>query len=510
VQQLKETVFSGDQLKNPGPLATIAVILLLTSGCISPTSDFDFNPLFRSACHQEQESSDRDIFIPFFSTRSSPDISSWTLRPLMTSKSDESRQRFELDFLPPFGRYANNEYGTNARFWPIYSYTKTYHSGAGEDVDWVVFPILYGGHSHDGEDYFAFFPFGGRVRDFLSYDTFDFVLWPLFQQVTKIATGVSVSTSILWLFAWTHGGDRDGSFQALPFYMHRKWKDKYDKYSVLWPFFHYQKLRLDSDHPATMYSVWPLFLHEKSDNHYRFGLIGPLLFMGPFIQLASETPDLWEGKPNFDSKSYYNYDLPWPLVHIEKTRDYEKFRIFPFYSHFSQPGFDSKAYLIPFFWLRKEQNDKYNKTSFFFTPIFHYNTKEYNDGSGEDTYCQLWPIFHNTIMANGARDFSTLSLIPYRTEKWLASLEEVLWPFWNIYRRRVDNSGASRHSALFGLFSYYQDRYESRFSVPILYNNKYFHKLGWEHNFLFGLFSVGGDNDGLNKLRLLYIPIIDP
>lgn len=489
-------------------IITCILLILFFSGCVFPGGDWDFNPIFRTEDHKSRGAQDQAVGLPFFESRQEKELSKWTLRPLITCASDRSKQKVEGYFIPPFGHYKSDPNKTKIRFWPIYSYQKTSHFGTEDDVDWVLFPLLFGGHSDSGEDYFAIFPLGGHIRNFLSFDSFTFVLWPLFQQVTKASTN-STSTSFLWLYAYTEDGPRDGSFQILPFYMHRTWKERYDRYSVLWPFFHYQENKKDTDHPTRKYALWPLFLHESSDNYHKFGLLGPLLFMGPFIQTCRETPDQWQGEPNTEGHSYYLYDLPWPILHMEKNREFERFRILPFYSHYQAPGFDSKAYLIPFFWLRKEENKNYRKTNFFFVPLFHYRHKEYVNGLGEDLYYQLWPLFHNSSYATGEKDFSMLSPIPYRTKEWLAAVDEVLWPFWNIYRYREDAAGAGRHSALFGLFSYYKDPFESRFSVPIIYNNKYSQEDRWEHSLLLNMFSWGGDGNGLNKLRLFFIPFID-
>ncbi len=485
----------------------------LLSGCLTAGLGADASPLLRTGFHRATGESEAELLVPIFAERNSPGRSEWAVRPLMGYRRNEAEDFTEFDFLPPLGRYFRHDDRTRFRFWPLYSYSKVARP-EGDDVDWIFFPLLFGGRSPGGENYFAFFPLGGCIRDFLTYDSFSFALWPLYQRVTKKISAAEKrrSTSFLLLFGWTDGGRMDGSWHALPFYMKSVWKGRYKKYSVLWPFFHYQEKALDTDHPAKAYGFWPLFHLEGADNYYRYGFIGPLIFLGPLVQLGREVPDRWEGKPNGAQNAYYIYDVPWPLVHIEKTRDCERFRIFPFYSHYREEdatsSFDSKSFLTPLFWLRNSKNLEYEKSDFFFIPLVTRIHKVYADHRGEDSYFQLWPLFHTDSTFDGGYDFSTLSLMPSRLATPLEAVDRLFWPFWNLYRYQEEPTGAQRHKALFNLISAYYDDAESRFSIPLLYNYLNVDGVGWEHNFLWKLLTIEGDDEGLQNMRLLFIPIV--
>jgi hypothetical protein len=495
-------------------LYTMALLpaALFFPGCVAAGPDNDISPLLRSAFNDATEEKETELFVPFFAAAETPEEKGWALRPLIGLRRNRTAGITECDFLPPFGRYFSHNDRCFFRFWPLYSYTKMTRE-EGDDVDWTLFPILFGGHSAGGENYFAIFPLGGRIRNFLSYDSFDFALWPLYQRVTKtVFDPPRRSTSFLLLFGWTSGGPTDGSCHVLPFYMKSAWKGKYNKYSLLWPFFHYQEKGLNTSHPAKVHAFWPLAHVERADNYHRYGLIGPILLMPPLIQFAREIPDHWQGKPNVKKKAYYLYDLPWPLVHVEKTREYERFRLFPFYSHFheerSGASFDSKCFLIPFFWLRNSRTVEYRKSDFFFVPLVTRINKMYSGGGGEDSYFQLWPLFHSDSTRQGGEDFSFLSLMPSRVAPFLKPVERLAWPFWSLYRYQRDPAGAVRHRFLFSLISSYRDETESRFSIPLLYNYTSAGGGDWEHNFLWKLISVDGDGDGLKNVRFLFIPVV--
>jgi hypothetical protein len=162
--------------------------------------------------------------------------------------------------------------------------------------------------------------------------------------------------------------------------------------------------------------------------------------------------------------------------------------------------------LIPFFWYRKDKQEKYEKKDFHFVPFFHSSTKTFRDGSGSDSYLQVWPLFHNWSKTDGSREFATLSIFPLRL---FVSLDKLLWPFFNIYKYHREPSGATRHDAVLGLITAYDDPDEFRFSFPLLYSHTSHRTRGWNHSFLFGLISFGGGEEGLKKLRLLYIPLLD-
>ncbi len=494
---------------------SVAGAVLFLSGCRASKPEADLSPLVRASFHKSTDQSEWDGIIPLLSGINDPGEKEWAFRPLIRHRRDKKKNRSECDFIPPLGRYVSHDGVTRLRFWPLYYYGKEV-TNSREEIDWILFPLLFGGRSSDGDNYFAFFPLGGRIRHFLTYETFDFALWPFYQRVTKkVFDPPRTSTSILLLFGWSEGNPKSRSFHILPFYMRDEWQGKHRKYSVLWPFFHYQEKGLDTKHPAKAYGFWPLFHWERADNYYRHGFIGPLLFMGPLVQLQKEIPDLWEAepgswkrKPNTNEEAYYLYDVPWPLVRIEKTRTHERFRIFPFYSHFSRKGFDSKAFLIPFCWLRKTKTPEHRKRDFLFIPLVTSIRKEYlAEGKGADSYFHLWPLFHKKSMNDGSLDVSVLSLIPFRHVKPLDSVDKLAWPFWSLYRYKKENTGAVRHQFLFTLISMYRDEAESRFSIPLLYSYRNIREEEWGHDFIWKLLSIEGDTGGLKSVRLLFFPL---
>lgn len=492
--------------------AALAWIALHLPGCTFTAPDADYSPLWRSAHHNMTDESEVDIAVPFWARKTSPRFQGWTLRPLWTYRRDPVTNKADCDFLAPLGRYYRQGKRSHHRFWPLFFHTRLERHN-GPDIDWMFLPFFFGGSDPEKGNYFAFFPIGGTIEDFLSYDSFSFVLWPIYQKVRKkVSTNeYRTSTSILLLIGWSEGGRIDESYHILPFYMKSVWKGKYRKYSVLWPFFHYQELGLDTKHPAKAYGFWPLFHIENADNYYRHGFIGPILFLGPLLQFAREVPDRWHGKPNTERRSYYHYDVPWPILRFKRSREYERTRIFPFYSYYrettSTSTFTSRTYLTPIFWDRDTETLSFSKSEFYFVPLYTRIRKTYKARSGQDEYVHIWPFFYSDVTADGGAVFSCLNLMPLRRVRPFEPVDRILRPFWNLYRYERDPSGAERHKALFHLLSIYDDEREYRFSIPLLYNYLFTEDDGWRHNVLWKVFSIAGDGDGLKSLEVLFIPI---
>ncbi|MFA7256724.1 MAG: hypothetical protein WC047_04040, partial [Kiritimatiellales bacterium] len=67
---------------------------------------------------------------------------------------------------------------------------------------WLL-PVYFQGHDVNGERYFAIFPLGGTIREFLGRDEIMFVLFPMFgkSRINDVKT-----TSVLWpIYSHTRG-----------------------------------------------------------------------------------------------------------------------------------------------------------------------------------------------------------------------------------------------------------------------------------------------------------------
>ena len=187
------------------------------------------------------------------------------------------------------------------------------------DTDWMLFSwIVGGGSSSDGEEnYFWIFPLGGRGKDVLSYDEFNFVLWPLYIDNRK---DERFSHHVLWpIFGWQSGSER--GWRVWPLYGTSEWPGRYRRGFFLWPFWTTAADDLDKTHPRYGWFLWPLVGRNTQEDWNAWQ------FLWPFFGYAS--------KP---STGYRSFQF-WPFVKIHDGTDSAESpnrvrRFLPFYLHF--------------------------------------------------------------------------------------------------------------------------------------------------------------------------------
>src|SRR5262249_18726701 len=131
----------------------------------------------------------------------------------------------------------------------------------------VLFPFLWGGTREDGkEESFAFFPFYADLKQWLFYERFQSVLFPLWVRTTN--REVEKTNTLLWpLISWGGSGDPNGPrwWRVLPFYGQDIRPGRYEYYSVLWPFIHWSVDALETADPVHSFLVFPFYGKQWSD-----------------------------------------------------------------------------------------------------------------------------------------------------------------------------------------------------------------------------------------------------
>jgi len=466
----------------PGVLL-VALLPLAACGSL----DIEARPLVSTYPISLFDRRETSVFTPIFDHSTEPLRTEWAIHPVFRRVRDE--KKLEVQVLSPIFDYVGRPRRSNWKIFPLVFYENV-ERPQGNDWDLAAFPILYMGGGDAGEGYFGLFPIGGYLRNFASYDSVTFVLWPLYYSVTKRVTEERTNYNITPLFGWTSGGVLEDSYHIYPFYGQSVWKGKYDKRTYLFPFFHYDRYNLDTDHPATVVGFWPLFMHDYADNHEFW------TWLWPFFRFNWEEPDRIGGLRNTEGERHVLYDFLWPIVHYESDRKKELFRIFPFYSGYHSDQIDREIYLIPLFWSESERVRDGVKDSFMFVPFFHHSVTSYSDERGDDSYFKLWPLYHYRGFSDGRVDLGIISPLPVMIEWWLNTLDENWGVFWSLYRFRRDERGAESYSALLGLIHGYRDGFERRFALGPLYTYYENTEQGVEHRILLGLLRFGSSPNG--------------
>jgi hypothetical protein len=141
---------------------------------------------------------------------------------------------------------------------PIFDYRLYVQPLGGEDLDWTVLLFLFGGHDPVEGSYFAFFPFGGKLKGLLGHDETTFVLFPAYWHWR---TKERHSAHVVWpLYNEVWGGD--DRIKAWPFYGHYRSNLpdgalRYDRTFILRPFYirRHDQMHYRSDRAFTFRST---------------------------------------------------------------------------------------------------------------------------------------------------------------------------------------------------------------------------------------------------------------
>ncbi len=421
---------------------------------------------------------------PLLESRSGDDGSSFfAARPLYSfTYEPTNKDRSLQDFLWPLASRKVRDGESYWHFLPAF----------GQDFDDAaararhrchIYPLLFTGRDKDDEPYFALFPLGGTIHEFLGRDRVAFALFPLYCRST---VNDVVTHDVLWPIFSRSTGDGVYRFKAFPFYGVSKRANRYERRFVLWPFWTSTRYNFP-DNSGYSFILFPLIGRARLRDQDSWTLLPPFFKWGrtptmmaincpwPFLQFSSGDVNkayiwpLWGSRKRHDGKSWF---FLWPIVHgerrmITETEELRRFLLVPIISYESQTE-------------KEEDNSVTVKKRYFrIWPLMSYKR---SGGSTRFRALALWPGRQDSPMSRNWRPLWTI----YSRDRKGALVEDEF--LWGLYRHRR-NHGKMRKWSLFPLFSW-----ESRVADPELV----------EWNVLKGL--VGYRNKDKDKsFRFLYI-----
>ncbi|MSR45906.1 MAG: hypothetical protein EXS13_02365 [Planctomycetes bacterium] len=488
-------------------LANAALAVFSLYGCAG--SDTDANPFYVGRTHEtgHGEAARVIAFGPFWDDERAPDYHETALHPLWRRVETPGEVRTQV--LAPLFATRTTADESSSRFLALgFSRTHTTDGASSKpDYDFMLFPLLwFGTGSESRERYFALFPLGGVIKSFAGFAEVGFALFPLYYWAKKAVNESETLHSVTPLIGWADGGPRDGSWRLLPIAGRWHYEGKYDKWTFLWPFVHWQKNRLDTSDPSTNVAVWPLFGLEQSRRTFL------LTLLWPFFRYRTESVESWDEQGALQETLYWHHDFLWPLWRNEHVRDYDYVRLFPFYSRYRSPEFDSDAWLIPLFWKRQTREVEFTKDTFDAVPLVHWERKRWNTAAGEtpraddDTF-KLWPLFA-AKHEGGTTDFRIPALLPLDIERFTDDFDASWGPFYELWHTRRDADGRTRGNALLRLVDWEHGDGRTRFSIPLLYSLDATPRRT-THSLLLGIVRFGFGEGG-TELKLLGMPLVTP
>jgi hypothetical protein len=490
--------------------ASIAALAAAVFGasCAGPGSERHIPPLFTeiSTAGGGTELEALGGILRIRRTRPDGPLRQWALRPLVIhDRADDGDS--VTHFLTPLGF---SQSGGGEYTWQLLPITR-YHEREYEngDVEWqlLTLPFIYWSKQPDGRICRAWFPFGGVMEHFLSYDRLMFVLFPIY--VESEQDGRTTHT-VLWpIFSWMSGDSKEvrdargetdrhaleegSGFHIWPLYGYTRVEQSYDQRFALWPIFHWQHNELANppDKQEFKWFFFPVIGRTTRDTYKSTTLLWP--FFG------------WASDPK---TGMWSWDGPWPIVRLyyDPVDDVQRTRFWPFYSHFHGEGLDSNWYLWPILNVRHEEYERGYLDGLYIIPFWRAWTRT-DVEAGRSTFQKLWPFYQLERTEEHTQHVAVPALNPlWRTPE----IEEMYAWLWELYTRDRDH-GLSHERSWLGLVRREKDDHEDRISVAGLWASRSYREGGEsvrETSLFFGL--LRWRSRGSNSLEWLWPALPGP
>lgn len=372
------------------------------------------------------------------------------VRPLFSHEETGTNElkRSVTDFLWPLGTATSFEDNGHWRFLLFYG---TYGNmpDSPDAYRFRFFPFYFQGRTRGGEDYFAIFPLGGKICNFMTFTKTRFVLFPLYADGEN--GGVEFKT-FLWPFYLERHGKNVDQVRLWPFYgtrEHRSLHQTENSHFVLWPF--WTDYELSGDYVnGDGFVFFPFYGHSEFERKKR-----------GHEEAWSVIPPLFSYAKGDDG--YRKLNAPWPIIRQLDLDDRYERHVWPLGGIVTNNHMNSSYFLWPFFSHTRTTTGGRIK-DYVHSPLpFFYHSAEYLDGSLDESgsitnepvksYTRFWPLFSHRETENG-----TFTRFPELTLFSNSEQIERNWaPFWSLYTSRTRSDGASCTDILWGLFSWGHD-----------------------------------------------------
>lgn len=454
------------------------------AACAAPSSDVHLAPLYtqlttagggrsREALFGLIESESRPEHVPLAYEERHSWRSRWGLRPLLTKHEYDGG--FSMTrILPPFGYTQRDPERTLSLLIPFWVYESKVDRDTGRR-DWrgAFLPgFLF---QREGDDLdFGWFPFYGRIDRLFTYEDIVFVLFPLY---IKTERNERVSRNVLFpIVGWTRGGGAN-NFHVWPLYGHAKWEGRYERYSALWPIFHYQRNNLagGAEPPETVWFVLPFYGYTERGQDYRAWVV-----LWPFFGYATAP----------SRNGFWSLDAPWPFVRIQRgglnTQIESRTRFWPFYSRLVAEMMTTTSIAWPFYFHRYEAYPRSQREGHWLLPFYHsWDRYEYGTGD-ESSYRLYWPLLEVERDIDGRSRLAFPALSPLGRSPFVEY--HLAW-IWELYSR-TDHPWGTSERTWAAVWRSERDAVESRKSLAGLWARREYAVDGdevSETSLLFGL-----------------------
>ena len=311
-----------------------------------------------------------------------------------------------------------------------------------------LFPFIFAGRTQEGEDYGAFFPFYGHVRDFLVFHDTSFVLFPIYAE-GRSPNGTRMR-SVLWPFYLTRHGERIDQFRLWPFYGTSERRSRHltrRNRFVLWPF--WNDTSSDGEIEGGGFVLFPIYGHSRYDRRRR-GAEESWSVIPPLFQYAR------------GDDGYRKLFAPWPFVRQLDADGIRERHIWPLWGKSTRPGLSassgdapktelSREYLLWPFFSRTDTASGDRDEHIVHCPLPFY----FHRSAGDTSYTRLWPFFsHRSHGGEGGAGAAFVRVPEFSLWSKSQQVERNWAPLWSLYTFRRKEDGAYCNDLLWGLLSW--------------------------------------------------------
>lgn len=428
----------------------IAWLMLVSCAALGSVSTADWGPFYCRDSNLRGAERVRAFGPVFERVEGNSGDSLVAVRPLFCRARDAEADRTITDFLWPLGMLKCM--GRDTYWRVLLTYGNDFDNTRDDSRNrFVAFPFVFSGKDAEGQSYFAVFPLGGTLHEYLGMDRTTFALFPLYSRAEE---GSIVSHSVLWPLFNVAEGEGYKRLRLLPFYAHAVKTGQWEKRNVAWPLWSSVRyLYPDEKANAGGFILWPLFGRVDTKDEKT------LMLLPPFFRWTK-------------GKKGNRLLCPWPFIQVASGSQ-EKLYLWPLWGRRSTEGKDASFALWPLCWRETFERDNGKVRRLKVLPFFYSERRSPADanpgatGEGASSiHVKIWPLCAYRREGRTSR-FRLLELWPpmqtppiernwaplwtlYRRETLGEASEEEL--LWGLYRRRVEAGGAKGLS-LFPLFS---------------------------------------------------------
>jgi len=376
---------------------------------VAGTPIYDYGCLASSGSDLQGPDSARGLGPVFESVNRGGTNRLMAVRPFFVHETDSISGKVDLDVLWPVAHFTWWYNQTDWRFLTAWYHDPDSADPASAYRFWIL-PLFAMGRSEGGANYGALFPLGGRIYNWFGRDRVGFFLFPFYwhSELNDLRTD-----HYLWPFISRTTGDDIYRFRVFPFYVRYEKKGVEESRSILWPF--WSTVRYDR--PGGRGSgcmLFPIYGHSKTESGETW------MFLPPFFRHST-------GKAGTE-----NIYL-WPIIQTQKSKDQEKFYVWPLYGRRTTEHENRRFWLWPLIWNRTEngKDRSVNRVSVF--PVFHSESTRLKTANKPvvDRYVSVWPLGSYERTREDYKRVRFPDLWPFRNT---APIERNLTPWWTLYK----------------------------------------------------------------------------